>query len=57
MLAAFAQHDAGVLKNPSYAGNYVFGRYQYRREINVDGEVRKRMQAVAMRESQNGHPT
>src|SRR5438876_3246144 len=38
----------GVLKNPSYAGMYVFGRYQYRREINLDGEVRKRMQAVAM---------
>src|SRR5215470_16352806 len=38
----------GVLKNPSYAGMYVFGRYQYRREINLDGEVRERMQAVAM---------
>src|ERR1700732_4664020 len=38
----------GVLKNPSYAGTYVFGRYQYRREINLEGEVRKRMQAVAM---------
>jgi DNA invertase Pin-like site-specific DNA recombinase len=38
----------GVLKNPSYAGIYVFGRYQYRREITLDGEVRKRMQAVAM---------
>lgn len=38
----------GVLKNPSYAGIYVFGRYQYRREINLDGEVRKRMRAVAM---------
>jgi DNA invertase Pin-like site-specific DNA recombinase len=38
----------GVLKNPSYAGMYVFGRYQYRREISVDGEVRKRLQAVAM---------
>ena len=37
-----------ALKNPSYAGMYVFGRYQYRREINLDGEVRKRMQAVAM---------
>jgi DNA invertase Pin-like site-specific DNA recombinase len=36
----------GVLKNPSYAGMYVFGRYQYRREIDLDGEVRKRMQAV-----------
>jgi len=38
----------GVLKNPSYSGIYVFGRYQYRREINLDGEVRKRMRAVAM---------
>src|SRR5216684_4015354 len=38
----------GMLKNPSYAGMYVFGRYQYRREINLDGEVRKRIQAVAM---------
>ena len=38
----------GVLKNPSYAGIYVFGRYQYRREITPDGEVRKRMQAVEM---------
>src|SRR2546426_6323425 len=24
----------GLLKNPSYAGMYVFGRYQYRREIS-----------------------
>jgi hypothetical protein len=38
----------GLLKNPSCAGMYVFGRYRYRREINRDGEVRKRMQAVAM---------
>jgi hypothetical protein len=38
----------GMLKNPSYAGRYVFGRYQYRREINSAGEVRKRMHAVAM---------
>ena len=38
----------GMLKNPSYAGMYVFGRYQYRREISPEGEVRKRMQAVAM---------
>src|ERR1700692_2959948 len=37
-----------ILKNPSYAGMYVFGRYQYRRQINSQGEVRKRMQAVAM---------
>jgi len=38
----------GMLKNPSYAGRYVFGRYQYRREINPSGEVHKRMHAVAM---------
>jgi len=38
----------GLLKNPSYAGMYVFGRYQYRREISPEGEIRKRMHAVAM---------
>jgi len=38
----------GMLKNPSYAGSYVFGRYQYRRELNPTGEVQKRMHAVAM---------
>jgi DNA invertase Pin-like site-specific DNA recombinase len=37
-----------ILKNPSYAGAYVFGRYQYRREISPGGEIRKRMEAVAM---------
>src|SRR5437764_5198605 len=38
----------GILKNPSYAGRYVFGRYQYRRQISPDGGVHKRTQAVAM---------
>jgi DNA invertase Pin-like site-specific DNA recombinase len=38
----------GMLKNPSYAGRYVFGRYQYRREISPAGEIQKRMHAVAM---------
>ncbi len=37
-----------ILKNPSYAGMYVFGRFQYRVQINAQGEVRKHMQAVAM---------
>jgi len=37
-----------MLKNPSYAGMYVFGRYQYRRQISPEGEVQKRIQAVAM---------
>ena len=38
----------GLLKNPSYAGMYVFGRYQYHREINAAGEIQKRMHAAAM---------
>jgi len=37
-----------ILKNPSYAGMYVFGRFQYRVQINAQGEVRKHTQAVAM---------
>jgi DNA invertase Pin-like site-specific DNA recombinase len=37
-----------ILKNPSYAGMYVFGRYQYRRQINTSGEVRKQMHPVSM---------
>jgi DNA invertase Pin-like site-specific DNA recombinase len=38
----------GMLKNPSYAGMYVFGRYQYRREISPEGGVHKGIRAVAM---------
>jgi DNA invertase Pin-like site-specific DNA recombinase len=40
----------GLLKNPSYAGMYVFGRYRYRREISPEGKVHQRMHAVAMPE-------
>ncbi|WP_341314746.1 recombinase family protein [Paraburkholderia sp. IMGN_8] len=36
----------GLLKNPSYAGTYVFGRYQYTKSITADGEVRKNMRAM-----------
>jgi DNA invertase Pin-like site-specific DNA recombinase len=36
----------GLLKNPSYAGTYVFGRYQYVKSVTADGEVRKNMRAV-----------
>src|ERR1700726_1273243 len=32
-----------MLKNPSYAGMYVFGRNQYRRRISSTGEVQKRV--------------
>jgi DNA invertase Pin-like site-specific DNA recombinase len=35
-----------ILKNPCYAGMYVFGRYQYRQQITAAGEVHKRTQAV-----------
>jgi DNA invertase Pin-like site-specific DNA recombinase len=38
----------GMLKNPSYAGMYVFGRYQYRRQISAEGAVRKRTHTVDM---------
>jgi len=37
-----------MLKNPSYAGVYVFGRYQYRQTISTTGEIQKKMRAVAM---------
>ena len=40
----------GLLKNPSYAGTYVFGRYQYATSITPEGEVRKNMRAVPMPE-------
>ena len=40
----------GVLKNPSYAGMYVFGRYQYRRRISPSGEVQKRVCPTPMEE-------
>jgi DNA invertase Pin-like site-specific DNA recombinase len=36
----------GALKNPSYAGVYVFGRYQYVKEVTPDGSIKTRMIAV-----------
>jgi len=38
----------GILKNPSYAGVYVFGRYQYQKEIDAAGEVCTKIRQVAM---------
>ena len=35
-----------LIKNPAYAGTYVFGRYQYAKTITPDGEVRKSMRAM-----------
>jgi Recombinase/Recombinase zinc beta ribbon domain len=41
-------HDRvpGLIRNPSYAGVHVFGRYQYRQHITPQGEVHKRVQPV-----------
>lgn len=36
----------GILKNPAYAGTYVFGRYQYRRSLSPTGEIHTRIEAV-----------
>jgi DNA invertase Pin-like site-specific DNA recombinase len=36
----------GLIKNPSYAGTYVFGRYQYAKRITPEGEILKQMRAV-----------
>ena len=30
----------GILANPSYAGTYVFGRHQARKQIGPTGEIR-----------------
>lgn len=37
-----------LIRNPSYAGAYVFGRYQYAKSITPEGEVRKNVRAVPM---------
>jgi DNA invertase Pin-like site-specific DNA recombinase len=39
-----------LLRNPTYAGSYVFGRHQYARSITPEGEVRKNVRAVPMPE-------
>lgn len=38
----------GILKNPAYAGTYVYGRYKYKRYITPDGEIRTRCTKVPM---------
>lgn len=38
----------GILRNPSYAGVYVFGRFRYCRQINPAGEVHARMRRMPM---------
>ena len=38
----------GILKNPSYAGAYVFGRYQSQRTVTPPGEVHAHIHPVAI---------
>ena len=38
----------GILKNPSYAGTYVFGRSRSAKEISPDGGVRTRTRCVPL---------
>ena len=38
----------GILKNPAYAGAYVYGRYKYKRYINSDGDIRTKCTKVPM---------
>ena len=33
----------GVLKNPSYAGTYVYGRYHYCKSLSPEGNLRVKM--------------
>jgi DNA invertase Pin-like site-specific DNA recombinase len=40
----------GILKNPSYAGTYVFGRYRSIKEISAEGEVNIRSRLMPMDE-------
>jgi DNA invertase Pin-like site-specific DNA recombinase len=36
----------GILRNPAYAGAYVFGRYQYRRIPAPDGQIHTKVEEV-----------
>jgi len=38
-----------ILSNPTYAGAYVFGRYQSKRVVNANGEIQTRSQEVPMK--------
>jgi len=42
----------GVLKNPSYAGAYVYGRYRGKKLISTDGSICSRIQQVPIDEWQ-----
>jgi DNA invertase Pin-like site-specific DNA recombinase len=50
----------GVLKNPAYAGVYVYGRYRYARTLGPDGKIHAHMQKLPMEDwtvrIENHHP-
>lgn len=42
----------GVLKNPSYAGAYVYGRYRTKKVISADGNIRSKIEEAPIEEWQ-----
>ena len=46
----------GILRNPAYAGAYVYGRYQYQRRLSPDGSVLTKTSVVPMAEWQVNLP-
>jgi DNA invertase Pin-like site-specific DNA recombinase len=38
----------GILKNPAYAGVYVYGRFRYVKKISTEGKIQSRMTLVPM---------
>jgi DNA invertase Pin-like site-specific DNA recombinase len=37
-----------ILKNPSYAGVYVYGRYRYEKKISTDGKILSKIKTIPM---------
>ncbi len=42
----------GVLKNPSYTGTYVYGRYRYYKQLSEDGTIHQSMKAQPLNDWQ-----
>ena len=38
----------GIIKNPSYAGAYVYGRYRYSKKISTDGKIQSKVIVTPM---------
>jgi len=41
-----------VIKNPTYAGTYVYGRYKYRKKLSQDGKIQSKMEQMPIDEWQ-----